>query len=110
MLSRLRAYWKSITAIVATLVAAGGVIWGGGDLALKADDWVETAEAAHVLAQTNERVAAQILEYQQKEIQREQAAKAEEQRKRAYITKLCLTGELKSKEECAKVGLSVKMK
>lgn len=108
MMEKLRAYWKSITAVVASLVAAGGVIWGGGDLALKADDWKERAETSHVLAQTNEEVVKRILKYQENEIRAKQSREAEERRKLDYITKMCLTGKLCDPNECAKVKLEPK--
>ena len=107
-MEKLRAYWKSITAIVASIAAAVGVIWGGGDLALQADDWVEEASASHVLAQTNQEVIGQILEYQKRDIERERAREAEAKRKRAFITELCLTGKTCDRDLCASVGLEPK--
>jgi len=108
MMEKLRAYWKSITAIVASIAAVAGVIWGGGDLALKADDWVEDAEAKHVIAQTNQEVIEKILEYQQKDIKAKQTREAEAKRKRAFITELCLTGKTCDADLCASVGLEPK--
>ena len=85
----------------------------GGALAIfvagtSAGGYLLYAEQCHAQAQSNEVVIQQLLEYQQKEIAREEMAKAEERRKKQYISKLCLTGKLKDKDECAKVGLEVK--
>ena len=86
-----------------TIAGAAAIFMAGSS----AGSYLLYAEQCHAQAKSNEQVIQQILEYQTKQIEREKAAEAEQRRKKQYISKLCLTGKLKDKEECAKVGLEV---
>jgi hypothetical protein len=87
---------KTIAAVVAVFIAG-----------TSAGSWMLYAEQCHAQAKANEQVIKELLKYQEREIQREEAAAEQERRVRQEVARLCLAGKLKDKDECAKVGVEV---
>ena len=100
MIERIKAYWKSITAITASIAALIGTLYAGGGYLMQ----VGTAIANEPAQQAT---IEQLVKLEQ---QRAITAEADLKAEKAVMderTKLCLSGKLTDKELCATVGVAV---
>jgi hypothetical protein len=72
---------------------------------ISAGSWMLHAEQCHAQSMQNEKDIQGLLEYQRREIEREQVEAEQQRKKLAYIKELCLSGKLKDVNECAKAGV-----
>jgi len=87
---------KTIAGVVSIFVAG-----------TSAGSYLLYAEQCHAQAQANEEVIRELLKYQERQIQREEMAAEQERKIRQEIARLCLSGKLTDKDECAAVGVEV---
>lgn len=104
----LKAYWKRITAVAVSGAAVLGMFWTASGYVIQADDWLDEAEVSHVLAQTANTKADKLLEYQQREIEREQREAEQQRAKWLEIWKLCMAGTITDKKLCAEAAAALK--
>ena len=100
MIERIKAYWKSITAITASVAALIGTLYAGGGYLMQ----VGTAIANEPAQQAT---IEQLVEFQRAVVAEKEADLKANQRVMDERTKLCLSGKLTDKELCATVGVAV---
>jgi hypothetical protein len=107
--AKLRAYWKGITATVAGVATALGILWALSGYVVQADDWKDKVDASCVVAQVAKEQSDQALEWQRLQMEREKNEARAERKKWKAILELCLNGTIPSNNpECAKAQAALK--
>ena len=107
-MEKLRAYWKRIAAVIASVGVVAGFLYGAGEVGVKADDWVDAASASHLVAQVAKDRADQALEYQRLAVEREMAAAVQEREKWRAILQFCLDKTITDPKVCAEAEAKMK--
>ena len=113
----IQAIWnflKSYRTILLSVLATAGTLWVTSTYVFQVGKYFQRADASHLLAQTNEQNIRATNEALQKIVETERLRleqariREEEQRKtKEAIAALCRSGDLKNKEKCAEVGVTV---
>lgn len=114
MIQTIWTFLKTYKIILLSVLATVGTLWATSVYVFEVGKWFQKAEASHILAQTNEQnirstneALQKIVEAERLRLEQARIRAEEQQRAKEAIAALCRSGDLKNKEKCAEVGVTV---
>lgn len=103
-----KTYWVRITAGLVSTGAVLALFWGASGYVFAVDDYIEDADASHLVAQVAKDQSDQALEWQRLQMEREKAAAQQEREMWRKVVEMCLAKEVNNPQRCAEAEAALK--